>query len=405
MDEKKIYPVNAIILGESSVGKSSIMNRLLDKGYDAKISPSIGINAMTYSFENKKKLPNSKIEIQYWDTLGQEVFRSLCTLPIKKADIIIFVRDNESDNLNTENGWINFVKDNLKIDLPEKKIIFCLNKTDLREEEEKKEIFEELSNISQDETLNGEVFLISAKNSDGIMTLQGAIKRFTTDLLLREIREHDEEVNICLFGQSNVGKTSLINRLIRDNFIESTIPTINLIKKEYNYVDLKNNTYIKYNYYDIPGHEKYMKEYSDILKKIHIIIFVNDKDNLEILFDIIDEKCNLVKKKCIFCINKVDLYSDGEKREIRRKYLNYIGVNDFLFVSAKNSHGIEELKQNINQLGVQVIKQRNNNNKDENEKSLRVRNDIITLNIEEVRQTNKTCKQKIKDCINSIIFW
>ena len=217
--------------------------------------------------------------------------------PYKKADIIIFVRDKENDNLNTENGWINFVKDNLKIDLPEKKIIFCLNKTDLMEEEEKKEIFEELSNISQDETLNGEVFLISAKNSDGIMTLQGAIKRFATDLLLREIKEHDEEVNICLFGQSNVGKTSLINRLIRDNFIESTIPTINLIKKEYNYVDLKNNTYIKYNYYDIPGHEKYMKEYSDILKKIHIIIFVNDKDNLEILFDIIDEKCNLVKKK------------------------------------------------------------------------------------------------------------
>ena len=69
--------------------------------------------------------------------MGQERFRSLCTNSIKIADIIIFVRDDKYENFEGEEGWLNFVK-NL-VDIEQKIIIYCLNKTDLISEEKKKQ--------------------------------------------------------------------------------------------------------------------------------------------------------------------------------------------------------------------------------------------------------------------------
>ena len=46
------------------------------------------------SFQTNENIPNSEIIINLWDTMGQERFRSLCANPIKRADIIIFFRDD-----------------------------------------------------------------------------------------------------------------------------------------------------------------------------------------------------------------------------------------------------------------------------------------------------------------------
>ena len=91
-----------------------------------------------YFFKEIKCLndKDSEITIKILDTAGQERYHSTCKGVVQKADIIIFVRDNIKENFDY---WFRFVKD--IIDISSKKVIYCLNKTDLISEEKKKKIF------------------------------------------------------------------------------------------------------------------------------------------------------------------------------------------------------------------------------------------------------------------------
>jgi len=276
-----------------------------------------------------------------------------------------------------------------------------LNKTDLLNEEEKMEIHSDLLNIAQSVQPNAEVHLISSKNSDGILTLKGKIQNFAINLILNEINNHKQEINVCLFGDSMVGKTSLIDRIINDDFMESTIATLRLIKKEYHFVDLKTHFQIKYNYYDIPGQEKIMNDYLDILKKIDIIFLVNDNNNLAIKFDILKQKININDKKFIFCINKKDLFS-SQIKEIKTNYSKINKIrNEPIIVSAMNGEGIKELKKIINAIGVEIIEKKQKQetiNEYPNSVKRKFDNTIIQ-DLEEVQQDNKkkSCWDEVKN--------
>ena len=68
---------------------------------------------------------------------------------IQKTDIILFIRDNQRENFINNNteipGWFQLAEKNT--DINEKKIILCLNKTDLiTDEKEYKSKQEELKN-------------------------------------------------------------------------------------------------------------------------------------------------------------------------------------------------------------------------------------------------------------------
>ena len=138
--KKKLYKVNAVFLGESGVGKTSIINRLLGHEFDKDVQSTVGVSS--HLFPNIKFIndedDNSEIEIQIWDTAGEEQYRSVSKIIVQRADIIIFVRDNATNNLEL---WFNFVEN--IVDIEAKKVIYCLNKTDLMSENEKKSIFNE----------------------------------------------------------------------------------------------------------------------------------------------------------------------------------------------------------------------------------------------------------------------
>ena len=299
MSQKLMNIINVVFIGESGVGKTSIMNRLLKKEFSEETTPTCGHICEIEYIKDENLLPNTKIRINYWDTPGQERFHSMNSRPIKNSDIIIFIIDNQLDNLlesKEDVGWIKFVEGHVELDLPEKKVIFCLNKTDLIVDDKiKSEKLEYLNNILQTENLNGEgePLPISAKNSDGILTLKLKIKNFAFNIVKSRLSNHKDEVNIGLYGPSLVGKTSLLNRIINDDFQESTILTFKLIKKEC-FVQDYNSHEIKLNYYDIPGQKLIMEEYIDIMKKIEIILFVNDNDNKNIEFDILKKKNKII---------------------------------------------------------------------------------------------------------------
>ena len=78
-EKKKLYKVNAVFLGESGVGKTSIINRLLGQEFDIDVQSTVGVKAHLFpniKFINEEE-DNSEIEIQIWDTAGQEQYFSV----------------------------------------------------------------------------------------------------------------------------------------------------------------------------------------------------------------------------------------------------------------------------------------------------------------------------------------
>ena len=401
--QKKKYIINIALIGDSGVGKTSLVNRLVGKPFDNNNISTIGIGHDRLLFERNKQLPNSIIELYFWDTAGQERYRSLCNTAVKKADIIIFVRDETKshfEDYDGKPGWIQFVEDNLNIELPEKKIFFCLNKTDKISEEKKNEINEELENLAQLKNANAEVFLISCKSSDGIINLLNKIKNFSSNIILDHLKHNNHEINICLFGDSMVGKSSLINRLINDEYMESTIATVNILKHVYYHVDIKSNYDIKYNYYDLPGQKQLLNDKLNIFTKVDIIIFVSERENLKIKFEIIEKKIVLSKKILLFCINKDDLIPIGGRAGIQKKYksLNKGKVpDDPIFISCLNGKGINDLKNKILQLGSEIIEQRTKKD-NSSEKNTTVSRNNINLNKSSNESEEKNKKAKKKCC-------
>jgi len=98
------YIFKIILLGESGVGKTSIVRRLRDKGFTCKGEPTIGLDfsAIYTNITNGKK-----VKFHVWDTAGQENFRSIIQSyyrGVACACIVLDVSDKES--LNEASKWL-----------------------------------------------------------------------------------------------------------------------------------------------------------------------------------------------------------------------------------------------------------------------------------------------------------
>ena len=71
---RKNKPVKVVIVGDTYVGKSSILNSLLtDESEFVATKPTIGAFHQFYEYSND----DDNIILDIWDTAGQESFRSI----------------------------------------------------------------------------------------------------------------------------------------------------------------------------------------------------------------------------------------------------------------------------------------------------------------------------------------
>ena len=104
-----IPTVKLVTVGESSVGKSSIISRMVcDTFKDNDMSTIGGAFCM---FTQKRN--NKQYKFHLWDTAGQERFRSLVPMYIKNAKIVLIVFDitNMGSFKKVEEHWYDFVTD------------------------------------------------------------------------------------------------------------------------------------------------------------------------------------------------------------------------------------------------------------------------------------------------------
>ena len=87
--EKKAIPCKVVLIGESGVGKTSIISRYMTDSFSNTLSSTPGANFTSKTVFLKKE--NQSIKFEIWDTAGQEKFRSLAKVFYKNAAICILV--------------------------------------------------------------------------------------------------------------------------------------------------------------------------------------------------------------------------------------------------------------------------------------------------------------------------
>ena len=127
--------IKIVLLGESAVGKTSIIQRFTNDSFDLNC-----LSSLSAQFNSKTVTVNGEtIKFDVWDTAGQEKYRSLARIFYKDAKVIIFVYDitNLKSFQEIQNYWYNETKDSCDND-----VIYALvgNKSDLYEKEEVNEI-------------------------------------------------------------------------------------------------------------------------------------------------------------------------------------------------------------------------------------------------------------------------
>lgn len=99
MASRKRTLLKVIILGDSGVGKTSLMNQYVNKKFSAQYKATIGADFLTKEVEVDDRV----VTMQIWDTAGQERFQSLGVAFYRGADCCVLVYDVNSqktfDNL------------------------------------------------------------------------------------------------------------------------------------------------------------------------------------------------------------------------------------------------------------------------------------------------------------------
>lgn len=93
-----------MLIGDTGVGKSSILLRYVDDEFRINYSTTIGVDfkIKTVDFADKK------IKTQIWDTAGQERFRSIINSYYRGVHGAFIVFDlTDLDSFNNVDGWVN----------------------------------------------------------------------------------------------------------------------------------------------------------------------------------------------------------------------------------------------------------------------------------------------------------
>jgi len=102
MTSRKKVLLKVIILGDSGVGKTSLMNQYVNRKFSIQYKATIGADFLT----KEVYVDERNVTMQIWDTAGQERFQSLGVAFYRGADCCVLVFDvNNVKSFETLDSW------------------------------------------------------------------------------------------------------------------------------------------------------------------------------------------------------------------------------------------------------------------------------------------------------------
>ena len=374
-DDDEILQIKMILLGNTAVGKTSIINRYVEDNFSSNLMSSVN---MTFT-QKTLKIDKQKVQLNIWDTVGQEKFRSLSKLFFKDTKIVALVYSITNKNsFNDLEFWLKTFKETIGEDV----VIGVMgNKSDLFLEQEVSE--EEGEKFAKE---NGGFFdLVSAKENKA--GLDKFITKLVTECLKKNqnlssnngiklvnqeqtqeikagccagdkdkriirkyseiIKEKKGKINSVFLGEISSGKTSIINRIQKSDFNPLEEHTDELMKFNYTYNKGKMKLDIEIN--DVDINKKKSPEFIDIIKQCNIFFIVYDVksqkslDNIHFWIEVIKKIKENINKELIYILaNKNDREDGNKNAQLIREGRDIAQENKTMFksISAKDNEGI-----------------------------------------------------------------
>lgn len=129
MEQQKFdYLFKIVLVGDTNVGKTYILSRLIKDTVPSTSKPTIGVEFGTRTF----KFENSTIKAQIWDTAGQERYHAITSAYYRGSSGAVVVYDITKKN-SLENAVSLWLKNLKQVADPNMPVVLIGNKSDLQE--------------------------------------------------------------------------------------------------------------------------------------------------------------------------------------------------------------------------------------------------------------------------------
>lgn len=159
-----------VLLGESAVGKSSIVLRFVKDQFDSFRESTIGAAFLTQTISLDE---NTTVKFEIWDTAGQERYKSLAPMYYRNANCAVVVYDiTQESSLDKAKAWVKELQRQAN-----ENIIIALagNKKDLVDEQPDKRAIQEADAQAYAQEAGLLFFETSAKTAENVKDLFTAI--------------------------------------------------------------------------------------------------------------------------------------------------------------------------------------------------------------------------------------
>ncbi len=344
------------IIGRPNVGKSTFFNYIVGKRISI-VEDTPGVTRdRVYADSNWRGreftlIDTGGIEPESDDTIVSQM-RQQANMAIELADVIIFITDIKQGVTATDHEIA------LMLKKAKKPIILVCNKSDTfgKIPDELYEFY----NLGL-----GEPYAVSSVNAKGIGDVLDAIyEKFPP---LTQSQENENIIKVAMIGKPNVGKSSLINKILGENrVIVSDIAgtTRDAIDSEFE------NEFGKYVFIDTAGIRRKSKV-EDNLEKYSVIRSLLAVERADVCVLMLDAKEGVTAqdakiageaheagKGVIIAVNKWDeVEKDNNtmeqyKKEVYNK-LAYLSYAPIIFISAKTGQRVNKLYEMINMVASQ----------------------------------------------------
>ena len=204
-DNENNEVLEIVLIGEASVGKTSIIYQFIDKIFQEDLQSTIG---GTFNSKSIKCNNNKTLNLEIWDTAGQERYRCVTKMFYKEADVAILVYDitSKSSFEELKNYWVEQV---LEASPKNIMLVIVANKSDLIDNEQVDE--EEARNYAK--KVKADFFVISAKENNSVNELFKSIaKKYSGANSVEVIEENDDIMSFRKIRKESVRVTKAFTK-------------------------------------------------------------------------------------------------------------------------------------------------------------------------------------------------